>query len=491
MTLAVVADPSTIRSVIRESGPGYRGNGVRRRSDIPERLLARLWQRRAARQAWFRAHGGQRVRVIYPGRPGLTAGPDFRDALLEVEGVGLVRGDVEIHIRQQDWPAHGHGDDPRYNGVVLHAALETQPADTKLQSGGTAPVVSLAPLMDVSPPPPEELSTSPLWEFLAPLGYPRPETLEEAAALLDRAGDDRFAVKSAQFRTYLAEQEAEQTLYQGIMEGLGYRQNEHPFQLLAQRAPFHALRSAALRLPEEERLHAVRRWLTAMSGLSVPGLLAEDAEVKTMPRAGFGRPLGPDSWRLFRVRPSNHPLRRIAGAAVLLVRFLEPGLVDGLRQACRPGKPSHLTSALAAPGEGRRARRRAGGPRAGAGLGGERRAALPARGVRGVKKDRGPRSRSDAQPDGPYPALYHKFGKLQENEVTREVAEQLLPSKAGGRRSTPPAASKDCCTCITGCSTLPERLAGLVQSSLVPFPARYVDTGKLPLTLDSCLRGND
>ena len=27
--------------------------------------------------------------------------------------------------------------------------------------------------------------------------------------------------------------------------------------------------------------------------------------------------------------------------------------------------------------------------------------------------------------------------------------------------------------------------------ALVPFPARFVDTGKLPLTLDSCLRGND
>ena len=27
--------------------------------------------------------------------------------------------------------------------------------------------------------------------------------------------------------------------------------------------------------------------------------------------------------------------------------------------------------------------------------------------------------------------------------------------------------------------------------ALVPFPARFVDTGKLPLTLDPCLRGND
>ena len=34
-------------------------------------------------------------------------------------------------------------------------------------------------------------------------------------------------------------------------------------------------------------------------------------------------------------------------------------------------------------------------------------------------------------------------------------------------------------------------LDNVLDSALVPFPARFVDTGKLPLTLDSCLRGND
>ena len=424
MTLAFVTSPSVGRSVVRESRPGYRGGRARRGNDIPERLLARLWQRRAARQAWFRAHGGQRVRVIYPGRPGLTAGPDFRDALLEVEGVGVVRGDVEIHVRQQDWKAHGHEGDPRYNGVVLHAALETQPTDTRLQSGGTAPVVSLAPLMDESDAA-EDPGGHPLWEFLGACGYRRPETALEAGELLDRAGDDRFHAKSQQFQMFLAEQEVEQTLYQGIMEGLGYRQNQHPFQLLAQRVGYHVLRSAALRLPEEERLHGVRSWLTAMSGLSAQGLMAEDGEAKTMPRPGFGRPLGPDSWHLFRVRPSNHPLRRVAGAAVLIVRFLETGLVDGLRQACRTGKPSQLASALAVPGEGR-----------GGALVGQGRArdlavnvvlpfmhALP----EGQQQGQQAEGRSSVQLDSPYLALYRKSGKLQENEVTREVAEQLLP----------------------------------------------------------------
>jgi hypothetical protein len=281
----------------------------------------------------------------------------------------------------------------------------------------------LAPLMDDADAP-EDQEGYPLWEFLAAYGYTRPETVGDAGKLLDRAGDDRFAAKRAQFRTYLAEQEAEQTLYQSLMEGLGYRQNQHPFQLLAQRVGYHALRSAALRLPEEERLHAVRCWLTAMSGLSAPGFLTEDAQAKALPRTGFGRRLSADSWRLFRVRPSNHPLRRIGGAAVLIARFLETGLVDGLRQACKPGKPPHLTSALAASGEGR-----------GAALVGQGRARDLAVNVvlpflhalsESLQEPR-PEIRSDAQPDGPYLALYRKFGKLQENEVTREVAEQLLP----------------------------------------------------------------
>ena len=67
------------------------------RPTIPERLLWKLWKRRAARQDEFRTSAGTRVRVLYPGRAGTAAGPDFRDALLDVEGVGLVRGDVEIH----------------------------------------------------------------------------------------------------------------------------------------------------------------------------------------------------------------------------------------------------------------------------------------------------------------------------------------------------------------------------------------------------------
>ncbi len=209
---------------------------------IPERLLWKLWKRRAARQDEFRTGAGSRIRVLYPGRSGTAAGPDFRDALLDVEGLGLVRGDVEIHLKQRDWKSHGHGDDPNYNGVVFHGALEVDEAETALHSGASAPVVSLSGLLDGtddadSVDPDDAEVTSDLWDLLARRGYACPGSAEEAGALLDRAGDERFRRKAATLARFAAGQGPEQTLYEALLEGLGYRHNQQTFVKLAQAAP--------------------------------------------------------------------------------------------------------------------------------------------------------------------------------------------------------------------------------------------------------------
>lgn len=380
--------------------------------DIPEHLLARLWQRRAAQQAWFRAQGGPKMRVIYPGRQSHTAGPDFRDALLEVEGLGLVQGDVEIHVRQQDWDSHGHGNDPRYNGVVLHAALEVHSSATELHSGGQATVVSLAPLFSGQEPPVSGVGDA-LWQLLAKQGHPRPYTAQEAGALLDRAGDQRFTAKSLRYKKFLEEQSPDQTLYEGILEGLGYRQNQNPFVQLAQRARYASLERAAGQLPQEMRAQAIEIWLARLSGLLPPG----KAQAGPLPRAGFGKPLSAEIWHCFRVRPANHPLRRIAGAAAIVARFLEPGLVAGLSQAAENGKPKVLTSALTVSAG------LAGGP---APVGQVRARDLAVNVILPLLHAQA------ATPDQPeageaYLELYRRFPKLQENELTREMAGQLLP----------------------------------------------------------------
>lgn len=80
---------------------------------------------------------GGSVRMIFPGYPGGSMGPDVHDAVLcfssslypAVDGElqsdlpGKQGGDVEFHIRASDWEAHHHHTDPRYNGVILHVVL--------------------------------------------------------------------------------------------------------------------------------------------------------------------------------------------------------------------------------------------------------------------------------------------------------------------------------------------------------------------------------
>ena len=204
---------------------------------LPEQLLASLWQKRAARQQRFKTNGGRQVRVLYPGRPSSSAGPDFRDAVFHLEGLGLVRGAVEIHRRQQDWDSHGHGRDPNFNGVVLHVALEVAGGDTRLQSGQQVPVISLASLLDSTGTATDSPTGTPagdairsdagpgeafsLWALLQEKGYPRPPDGEGMVGLLDRAGDARFRQKSARYQAFLREPEPDQTLYEGICRSPG------------------------------------------------------------------------------------------------------------------------------------------------------------------------------------------------------------------------------------------------------------------------------
>ena len=387
---------------------------------IPERLLAKFWKERAARQTGLRTEAGKRVRVVYPGRSGVTAGPDFRDALLEVEGVGFVRGDVELHIRQRDWDSHGHGGDPNYNGVVIHGALEVHSEETRLQSGSVAPVVDLSALLTevTTEGPIEGRDGEPLfdlWRVLSRRGFPRPATLEEAKGALDRAGDQRFKSKARWLLTCIQADGPDQALYQALMEGLGYGSNRRPFFELATRAPYGALAKAALRLPPGERLSAIAGWLSARSGLNASGPACPSGRAGRPGPKGFGPAMDHGEWRLFRVRPANHPRRRIMGAAMLLDRFLEPGLAAGLREVVEKRSPSELTGSL-------RARAETGPAYVGRGRAMDLavNAVLPF-------MHAWDESQSRLGTPGAEEVIYRELPKLAENEITREMTVQLLP----------------------------------------------------------------
>lgn len=380
---------------------------------ITEKQLARLWQRRAARSRALRTESGRRVRVLYPGRPGVTAGPDFRNALLLVEGNGLVQGDVEVHLRQRDWPAHGHHRDPNYNGVALHVSLESGGGPARTDAGATPPLVNLNALLDGGRADDghDAETRRTLWTMLERQGYRRPASAEQMAGLLNRAGDERFLWRSGQLQMLMLRQPAEQTLWESICEALGYRHNQHPFLMLATSAPIAALLTAVRQMPEAEREPALGEWLLRLAGFADENIGGPHRRLPT----GLGPARDGRQWRLFRVRPSNHPRRRIKGAAALVARYAEGGLTAGLARAAATGKPNAVARALAVSGE-------RGGKPAPIGMGRARdiavNAVLPF--LHGWRLLRG-----DAAGAAAALELYRKSGPLTDNEITRDLAGAL------------------------------------------------------------------
>ena len=306
------------------------------RKQVPEALLARLWRERAVRQKNLRTTEGRRVKVLYPGRPGTEAGPDFRDALIFREGTGLVRGDVELHLHTKDWDRHGHASDHRYNGVVLHGVLAPPNSPQPLPSGGEAPAVGLQSLLESSSDSDHKGKNnqrSALWALLKSRGYPKPATRSEALFLLERAGVARFLQKAATFESLVKELGAEEALYQALMESLGYSENRAGFLELARRVPYEALLKAVSEYPPAMRPHRMEEILLETAGL-------EKGKKNVMDR---------QSWRLFRIRPANHPRRRIAGAARLLHRTSSPGLLASALQWVGSGPFKAIVQGLTVP----------------------------------------------------------------------------------------------------------------------------------------------
>ena len=169
--------------------------------------------------------------------------------------------------------------------------------------------------------------------------------MDEAKKSLDRAGGARFILKSRWLLTCIQADGPDQTLYQTLMEGFGDSSNRRPFVELANRAPYQAVSKATMQLPPGERVRAIYGWPNSCSALGSP----DPAESTRLARpAAFGPAMEHKEWKLFQVRPSNHPRRWTLAASILLDRFLEPGLERGLGKVMEQLSPAKLIHALCA-----------------------------------------------------------------------------------------------------------------------------------------------
>ena len=322
-----------------------------------EDALAALWSRAHTLADTLITEAGERMRVIYPGRRSAQAGPDFRDAVLVTENGRKVHGDVEIHTSAPGWYSHGHHEDANYNGVVLHVVLSPKGhTDTRMRSGINAPILALETVAD-------------RLDEAQDTATPKMPTLDalrndaDIAATLDAAGDARFLAKSHGFALDIVQIGADEALYCGIMDALGYATNRKAFRALTQRVPYRVL-AQFRHEPPATRLLAVKALLLGKSGLINR---VDDAEspdelrriYRRMPKRMFRplRPLSEKDWKLFRVRPSNHPALRIIGAAHVIDGCLHDGIADTFAASLSQGGTKVLTARLEHPHTSARAER--------------------------------------------------------------------------------------------------------------------------------------
>lgn len=281
---------------------------------LPDEMsLCKFWN--AARlPISLRTMDGSSLDVIYPGQWSYGHGPDFRNAILCFDNARTIRGDVEVHVRSSGWQQHGHQDNPLYEHVVLHVVWRADP-----RAPMPAPVLEISayvPLQHLHGwPPPGRLDES-LCDVFATKA-----SADRAVRVIEGAGDARFEARCTMFEGELSCEPAEEVLYAGLMECMGYSENRLPFRLLAQSVPYAVL-------GVHDPLRIARR-LQAASGLEA------GAERESL--------LRPEQWNIGRVRPANHPLRRMEGLAHLLARS---GRADGLVEYLAGGQDDLDAGAL-------------------------------------------------------------------------------------------------------------------------------------------------
>lgn len=246
---------------------------------VSELVLQKIWLERAFDVSRMCDQSGRLIEVEHPGAWNRLEGPDFKNAVLRIDGVE-VRGDVEVHFSQADWRAHQHDIDPAYDRVVLHVLYYT-PAEgatpSRTSRGDELARVCLLPLLWYSL---EEYAGED--SLIASTGVDlRPEVesllvfeLPERRRQLMEHAKRRWRMKCHYAAQRIGSLGWQKACHQSALEVMGFARNRVPMLMIAERFSLEEF---------------------ARDELELEALL-ETAQ---------------DRWRFAGCRPANHPKTRL------------------------------------------------------------------------------------------------------------------------------------------------------------------------------------
>lgn len=230
-------------SAAREEGPAaVREHSVSNHSALPDERTLQLLLLEGVFGTSFTDDSGRDVHILDFGNWNKSAGPDFLNAKICINGVPQ-SGDIELDPAPEDWERHGHGSNPGFNGVILHLACTPSRRKWFTRNARHERV----PLAIIPPAALARSGTSPSGS--APIRHCRhsgllasmaPEFLE---TLLQSAAAYRFRNKHRRHAERAKYAGEEQTLFENLAETLGYHANKTAMRHLALRAPLRSIRN--------------------------------------------------------------------------------------------------------------------------------------------------------------------------------------------------------------------------------------------------------
>ncbi|MCB5261591.1 MAG: DUF2851 family protein [Candidatus Cloacimonetes bacterium] len=295
---------------------------------MEEKFLYHIWDEGHLRPGLL-AESKLPIKIVYQGQFNTARGPDFKNAIIEIAGE-TKRGDIEIHLKTSDWQAHNHQEDAYYNQVILHVVLKHNSSYpyTILEDGSKAEILSLEKqlsedIQKLLAQHDESAKPAVYCDLLSAIDS------DHLEAILHTAGMRRFAGKLKRFNTALSLSSFDQIFYEGIFEALGYNKNKLNTLYLAQSLPLKTLAEYKAEGMSKLQLCAIylcaSRLLKRDSGMldetMVAGLWREYEE-----QPWQGQKISID-WQLFRIRPQNHPLKRLIYISDLIWEHLDGDLL--------------------------------------------------------------------------------------------------------------------------------------------------------------------
>jgi hypothetical protein len=283
---------------------------------IQEEFLHFVWLHQYFNPKQLITTDGKSVEVLKPGYHNHLAGPDFKEASIKLEGI-LWAGSVEIHVKSSDWSAHKHDGDSNYDNVVLHVVF-THDREILNADGQPIPTLELKGLVKPGLLSRYKTIVESQTDIPCDNSFHKVKAVTKLS-MLEFALVRRLERKGDLFKEILESnnQDWEQSTYQWLASGFGFKTNSENMLQLANAVPLKVLQKHADLKQWEALLFGASGLLNASDNDAYANELRREYaflerkyEVKSS--------LNYNQWHFSGVRPSNFPTLRIAQFAALV-----------------------------------------------------------------------------------------------------------------------------------------------------------------------------